>query len=138
MVFILAYNQTMQFIVPKFIEREMKIFGPITMKIFVIFLVFVAILILLYFNLPRKTFYIVLSITLPLFFASFFLKVDGIPLYQLYPSLFSFLFSPKVFVWKGKGKFFEEIKLKRKREIPLKKGKSKLRQTQILLQTKRE
>jgi len=128
----------MQFVVPKFIEREMKIFGPITMKFFVILLIVGAILGLLYVNLPRKTFYIVLAIVLPLFFASFFLKVDGIPLYQLYPSIFSFLFSPKVFVWKGKGKFYEEIKYKRKREIPLKKEKSKLRQTQILLQTKRK
>jgi len=126
----------MQFTVPKFIEREMKIFGPITLKIFVIGIIFAAILVLLYFNLPRKIFYIVLAILLPLFFLSFFVKIEGVPLYQLYPSLFSFLFSSKVFVWKGKG-YFEEIKFEKERKIPLERKRSKLIQTQILVKTKK-
>lgn len=126
----------MRFVVPKFIEREMKIFGPLTLRIFIILLVFVGIFVLLYFNLPKKVFYILLIVLTPLFILLFFVNIDGVPLYQLLPSIFSFLFSPKIFVWKGKG-YFEELKFKREREIPLERKKGKLNQVQVLVKTKK-
>ena len=128
----------MQYPVPKFIERELKIWGPITLKLFVI-LVFVAgILFILYVSLPKKIFNLILIFVVPLVLISLFAKFEGTPLYQIYPKIFTFLFSPRVFVWRGKRGEIREIKIEKKAKIPLEKRKSAFFQKKLFVETRQK
>jgi hypothetical protein len=99
---------------PQFTEMEAKIVGPLTFKQFLFILVSVVISIFLYFHLPH-------SISLPLAAIVFgigivfaFLKIGGIPFYNIFLAWLRSLFAPKTWIWGKKGK---EILLLKEMEI---------------------
>lgn len=92
----------MQFNVPQFIEIEDKIFGPLTLKQFMLFLGgAIATLFLWYiFRL-----WVVIIVALPLFgflAATVFLKINGRPFFTWLTSLIQYFTKPKIYVWKQK------------------------------------
>ncbi len=93
----------MEFIVPKFIEREAKIVGPFTFKQFIFIGVAGGLCLLLYFVLPIFVFVIVAVILLGGAFSLAFLKVEKISLPVFVKNFFIFLSKPKVYLWKKKG-----------------------------------
>ena len=111
----------MQFTVPKFIEREARIAGPLTFKQLVIFIITAAICFLLYRLFPRTIFFI-FSILLILFsFSLAFLKIGGRPVLTIFTNAFSFLFSSKIFIWKkgAKSAFLKKREIKKEeKELP--------------------
>jgi len=95
----------MEFIVPQFIEKEAKIFGPFTFTQFIFIGIAGGILIFLYFLLPFPIFLIVTAILLGGAFALAFLKIEGIPLPTVIQNSFTFLFRPKIYLWQKKTTF---------------------------------
>ena len=93
----------MEFIVPKFIEREAKIVGPFTFKQFIFIGVAGGLCLLLYFVLPIFAFVIIAVILLGGAFGLAFLKVEKISLPVFIKNFFIFLSRPKVYLWKKKG-----------------------------------
>lgn len=93
----------MEFIVPKFIEREAKIVGPFTFKQFIFIGVAGGLCLLLYFVLPMFVFIIIATILLGGAFALAFLKIEKTPLPIFIKNFFSFLSKPKIYLWEKKG-----------------------------------
>ena len=93
----------MEFIVPKFIEREAKIVGPFTFKQFIFIGVAGGLCLFLYFVLPMSAFIIIAIILLGGAFALAFLKIEKISLPVFIKNFFIFLSRPKVYLWKKKG-----------------------------------
>lgn len=91
----------MEFIVPKFIERELKIIGPMTLKQFAFLGMAGAICFVIYY-LYRPFFWPALIILGGGGAALAFLKIGGRPLPVIISNFFKFLFRPKLFVWKRK------------------------------------
>ncbi len=95
----------MKFKVPQFIERETKIIGSLTFPQFI----FVGIGGFLFFILYSfsseigTTLFVILSFIIGIFSASFaFLKVEGHPLPALFSSFFTFITTPKTYLWERK------------------------------------
>ena len=88
----------MEFIVPKFIEREAKIVGPFTFKQFIFIGVAGGLCLLLYFVLPIFAFVVIAIILLGGAFALAFLKVEKTSLPIFIKNFFSFLSKPKVYL----------------------------------------
>ncbi len=115
----------MEFIVPKFIEREPKIMGPLTFKQFLYLLVPGVICFFLYFLIAKKNFSLFVFVTIILFgggIAFGFLKIKGHPLPVFLKNLFSFSLSSKVFIWKRKiilPKIQKVQRMEQKVETPL-------------------
>ena len=93
----------MEFIVPKFIEREAKIVGPFTFKQFIFIGVAGGLCLFLYFVLPIFAFVIIAVILLGGAFGLAFLKIEKISLPVFIKNFFIFLSRPKVYLWKKKG-----------------------------------
>ncbi len=93
----------MEFIVPKFIEREAKIVGPFTFKQFIFIGAAGGLCLLLYFVLPISVFVIVAVILLGGAFSLAFLKIKKTSLPIFIKNFFIFLSRPKVYLWKKKG-----------------------------------
>ncbi len=93
----------MEFVVPKFIEREAKIVGPFTFKQFIFIGVAGGLCLLLYFVLPISVFIIVAIILLGGAFALAFLKIKKTSLPVFIKNFFIFLSRPRVYLWKKKG-----------------------------------
>ncbi len=93
----------MEFIVPKFIEREAKIVGPFTFKQFIFIGVAGGLCLFLYFVLPIFAFVIVAVILLGGAFSLAFLKIEKISLPVFIKNFVSFLSNPKIYLWKKKG-----------------------------------
>ncbi len=130
------------FPVPKFIERESPIVGPLTFKQFIFVLVTVAVCFILYNFLPRFLAFTLIIIVGAFGVALAFLKVGGIPFYQVLLEQLTFLFGPKRFSWGrgrgGKAAGFKRIELKKEEKIPMKlKKESKLKETVIKIETKK-
>ncbi len=93
----------MEFVVPKFIEREAKIVGPFTFKQFIFIGVAGGLCLFLYFVLPIFAFIIIAIILLGGAFALAFLKVEKTSLPIFIKNFFSFLSRPKIYLWEKKG-----------------------------------
>jgi PrgI family protein len=93
----------MEFTIPQFIEKEAKIVGPLTFKQFAFFGLAVLVSAALYFILPKIIFFVVGPILIVGAFALAFYKKEGVPLPDLMIGFFSFIFKPKIYLWKKKG-----------------------------------
>ncbi|KPJ54775.1 hypothetical protein AMJ47_03450 [Parcubacteria bacterium DG_72] len=107
----------MEFSIPQFIEKEAKIVGPLTFKQFAFFGLAVLICVALYFLLPKLIFFILSPVLLGGAFALSFYKKEGVPLPELIIGFFSFIFKPKIYLWKKKGvppKFLRQEDVKKR------------------------
>jgi len=111
----------MQFQVPQFIERELKIVGPLTFKQFL----FVGIgglgCLVLYLFLAQKSFFLFIAVSILIVAAALalaFVTVQGRPLPTVITNFFLFSLSRRTFLWK-KGlvspKIIRPIKIKKKK-----------------------
>ncbi|MBU2635084.1 PrgI family protein [Patescibacteria group bacterium] len=112
----------MEFTVPQFIEREPKIVGPFTFKQFIFIGIAGGICLFLFFATPLYIFIIAAIVLLGGAFALAFLKIGKTSLPVFIKNFFSFLFKPKIYLWKKKTsppKFLrkEEVKVKEEEEI---------------------
>jgi hypothetical protein len=90
----------MQFVVPKFIEREARVAGPLTFKQLAIFIIAGAICFILYRLLPFVVFFFLSILILFLGFVLAFGEVGGRPVLKIFTSSLTFFLSPKIFIWK--------------------------------------
>jgi hypothetical protein len=101
---------------PQFTEIEPKIVGPLTFKQFLFILFSVIISAFIYIRFPR---FISFPLALLIFgggLAFAFLKIQGIPFYELFLGWIKSLFSPKVLFWRKKGGrsyLWQEIEVKK-------------------------
>lgn len=135
----------MEYIVPQFIERETKIFGPFSFKQFIFIGIAGGISIALFFTLKSFALFLISAIILMgSAFALALFKKGGFSLPKLIQNFFVFLTKPKIYLWKKKAippkmaKKVKEIKEEEKEEgSPLKIAeKSRLRNLSTLLETK--
>jgi len=116
----------MAYIVPKFIEREPKIIGPLTFKQFIFFLAATVIGFFLYYSIGKKNFLLFVLLILPITgfaFALAFGNVAGRPFPVFFKNLLTFLSGPKLFSFKrkifGPEIFHSKIKrVKEEKEMP--------------------
>lgn len=92
----------MQYQVPKFIEIESKIIGPLTLKQFIYLLIGAGICAIFYLFLELWL-VIILGIFIMGFCATLaFLKINSQPFPQVLKSMLHFGFGPKKYYWKKK------------------------------------
>jgi len=135
----------MEFTVPRFIEREAKIVGPFTFKQFIFIGTAGGACLLLFFILPFSVFIIVALILLGGAFALAFLKIGKTSLPIFIKNFLSFLFKPRVYLWRKKSvppkilrrekKVAKEEKNKKESALKVVKG-SKLSELFTRLETK--
>jgi len=133
----------MQFVVPKFIEHEAKIVGPLTFKQFIYICVVVVVSFVLYLSIPNIVFvFITAAILLGGASALAFVQIEGRSLPVIIKDFFMFSFAPKLYIW-GKTdlppKFIRKEKKEKKEKedsSDLRISKSKLNQLSTQLETK--
>ena len=134
----------MRFTVPKFIEHEAKIVGPLTFKQFIYIGMAGGICFILYLTVPLSIFLIACLILGGGAMALAFLKIGGRTLPIILGNFLKFRISPRMYIWKKTGasiKVFkkEKIKKEEEEELPLKiaeKSQLKKLRTRIETQTK--
>lgn len=89
----------MEFQVPRFIEAEPKIFGPLTFKNVVAILIVFAVLGLLFFVLTPLYFLIIAVPVAVATMAVMFGQVNGRPLITFAENLFSYALKNQVYIW---------------------------------------
>ncbi|MDP2930428.1 MAG: PrgI family protein [bacterium] len=95
----------MRFQVPQFIDREMKIAGPLTFKQFIMFGFAAVIVVMLYLVLAKSNFFIFIFLTAALVIATAalaFMRVGGRSLPMVLGNFASFFVSSRLYVWKKK------------------------------------
>lgn len=92
----------MQFVVPKFIEREARLVGSLTFKQATIMGVAILISLVLKVVLSFQLFLIISFLVLSFAFALAFVKVEGLSFAQLLLSLLHFSVGKKTYVWQKK------------------------------------
>lgn len=92
----------MRFTVPKFIEREAKIIGPLTFKQFLYLGGAGAILFAIYFMMPFSLFVVIAIIVMGGAAALAFIKMEGQTLLVIVKNFSMFFSSPKLYIWKRK------------------------------------
>jgi hypothetical protein len=107
----------MQFKVPKYLERDPLIVGPLSFKKFIYFAVAGGIAIYLYFVFSDNFFlFLILSAGLMAIAGTLaFAKVEGVPLPDIIVQSFKFLFISKLYLWERK-KTFRKIDIIKKEE----------------------
>lgn len=125
----------MQFTVPKFLEREAKIVGPLTFKQLGIFAGAGMVSLLLYFVLSRALFFLFFFLIGGGAAALVFLKVEGAPLSEVLLRYLNFLRTVKTYIWQGR-KVFTPMKLRTKTEKEKEAGK--VREAPLKLSPKSE
>ncbi|PIS38680.1 MAG: hypothetical protein COT34_02360 [Candidatus Nealsonbacteria bacterium CG08_land_8_20_14_0_20_43_11] len=93
----------MRFQVPQFIERESKIAGPFTFRQFLFLAGTGVIIFFLYFSFGKRNFFgfVLFSILLAGISLAFaFLNINGRSLAAILANMFSFSFSPRLYLWK--------------------------------------
>ncbi len=93
----------MQFQVPQFIERDIKIFGPLSFKQFAIFGIGALIVGFLYMLLSSKSLFLFVLATVlitAIGIALIFGKFQGRSLIILIANLFAFMTAGKIYLWK--------------------------------------
>lgn len=112
----------MEFTVPKFIEREPKIVGPLTFKQFVYVAIAGAACFFLYFYIGKKNLPLFVLITIILMggaLALCFLRIKGYTLPMIVKNFFTYTISGKVFLWRRKivSPKFKKVKKFEKEEV---------------------
>lgn len=107
----------MQYLVPKFIEREPKIVGPLRFKQLLFLgggglLIFV-----IYFFLPSSAFWVAIIIVAIVATSLAFLRPNNRPLSVFIKSIFKYIVGPKIYLWKRK-KVTLPIPIVSKKESP--------------------
>jgi len=105
----------MPYKVPKFLEREAHIFGPLTFKHLAYFGIAGVILLILWYTVSRLLFAILFFLVSGAVFSLVFLKIEGVPLIQVIPYYFEFFSSVKTFIWRRK-EVLTPIKLVERKE----------------------
>ena len=117
--------------VPKFIEKEPKIIGPMTFKQFAYIGVAGLISAVLYFTLPLVPFFLLAILLFGAGIALAFITVGGKSLPEIILHSVSFLFSSKIYLWKQKQSTPKVIKKREKKKKTHKEtNQSPLRMTQ--------
>ena len=116
----------MQFLVPKFIERETTLVGPLTFKqlLWVVgegIFIFVS-----YFFLPLKVLWVVVVLAVIISAVFIFIKPGGRSLFQLIKNIGRFLLVPKRYIWQKKTLTPEFEVVIRRQAPPVKQKKKKL------------
>lgn len=92
----------MQFNVPQFVEIEDKIFGPLTLKQFLMLLGGGLVLVFAWF-LFKLWVVVALAIPIALFLiAVIFVKINGRPFTTVLVAWYRYLLNPKIYIWKRK------------------------------------
>jgi len=132
----------MPYVVPKFIERQPKVVGPLTFRQFIFVGGAAAICFLLYFMLPIYVFPFVAFVLIGGALALVFIKVKGRSLPELLKNSLTFMFSPKVYLWKKSGTSPKIIKTQKKKPKEEKKaspldvaGRSRLKSLSSKIET---
>lgn len=107
----------MRFQVPQFIEVENKIFGPLTLKQFIYLAGGAGISVVSWYFLPRFVSIIIIVPIIIFSLALAFYKVNNRPFIFLLESMYYYLFSKKLYIWKKKPKKIEPSKEDKKREM---------------------
>jgi hypothetical protein len=135
----------MRFTVPKFIEHEAKIVGPLTFRQFIFVGMAGGICFVLYFTVPFSIFLVASLVLGGGAVALAFLKIGGRPLSIILANFLKFNISPKMYIWKKTEapiKVFKKEKVKKEEvedELPLKiaeRSQLKKLRTKIETQTK--
>ncbi len=95
----------MQYQVPQFIEREIRIVGPLTFKQFIIMGAGAGLCFFLYMTVASKSFFlfiILATLIMGICFALVFAKTEGRPLISVLGSFFTFQIGGKDYFWKKK------------------------------------
>jgi len=82
----------MEFKVPKFLERESKFFNLLTFKQLVFAGLIGIFLFILYYIIPKSTFFVLVFVLGGGSLALMAINIEGIPLYQLASHLLNYLF----------------------------------------------
>ena len=106
----------MRYIVPKFINREARVWGALTFKETLVIGFLLILSIALYYLLPLNIFILVVPAMGIGTIALLFVKVEGRTLLATLTSYIWFLFSPKIYVWRKK-KFFTTIETPEQKNI---------------------
>jgi len=134
----------MEFTVPQFIEHEAKVIGPFTFKQFIIVAIAGIICFVAYCKTPLWIFIPVCIIVGGGALAIVFVKIQGRSPLVMVANFISFIFSPKVYLWKRKiiparvtprKPLKEEEKVKE--QMPKRVKKSRLRELSIKIETTR-
>lgn len=89
----------MKYEVPKFLERETKFFNFFTFKQLAIAGSLGLTLFILYYIIPRGIFIPLALLSSIATLSLMFLRINGIPLYQLVTELFAFAFNSRKYIW---------------------------------------
>jgi len=133
-----------QFTVPKFIEHKTKIIGPLTLQQFIFVGTAGALAFFLYFVAPFPIFLMAAIVLVGGGTALAFGKIEGRPLPEILKGFFSFLFKPKLYLWRKKvgppPKLRKEPAPKpgepKEPAVPAVAGKSRLKNLSIHIETK--
>jgi len=93
-------------IVPKFIEREARILGPLTFRQTVIIGFGVGIVAIVKFLYPQYLIWAIIIVA-PIVILLGFVKIDDVNIIEYFFRVFLFSFQKKVYLWSSKN-FFEE------------------------------
>lgn len=133
----------MRFTVPKFIEHEAKIVGPLTFKQFAFIGFAGSVCFALYFIAPFSIFILACLILGGGSVALAFFKIGGRSLSTVTGHFLKFSVSPKMYIWKKSGvpmKIFKKKEVKKKKEeeeLPLKiAANSQLKKLRTQIETK--
>lgn len=91
-----------QFTVPKFIEHKAKIVGPLTFHQFVFIGIAAVIVFFLYFTVPLTIFIAGALLIMGTAIGLAFGNVSGLPVTAVLKNFSTFLFAPKLYLWKKK------------------------------------
>ena len=105
----------MRFQVPKFLEREAHIVGPLTFKGLGFLAAIGGGLLFLFFALPRALFVLCFFVIGGGATALVLVKIEGVPLFRLVIRSFGFFTQPKTYIWRRK-QIFAPIKLATKKK----------------------
>jgi len=106
----------MRFQIPQFLERETKIFGPLTFRQFIYIGVAGAIIFVLYFTLAQANLMLFLVITIFLAGGAVilaFVQIGGKSLISVLGNVLTYSFSSRIYLWKRKSATPKLIKMKR-------------------------
>jgi hypothetical protein len=120
----------MNFTVPQFIEREPKIFGPLTFIQFIYVGGGGVICLMLYFSLAKTRLLLFLLLTAIIMFLALtlgFLKIGGRSLPTILKNFFFFTLAPKIYLWRRKNVPPRMIKRAETKIEPADDGTSSLR-----------
>ena len=92
----------MQYLVPKFIEREPKIVGPLRFKQLLFLGGGALLLFVLYFFLSGSAFWVAIVIIAIVTTSLAFLRPNNRPLSVFAKSIFKYIIGPKIYLWKRK------------------------------------